>query len=90
MDSRIATTAALAAGTRTLDTNALAQIGAWSGGTGQGLVPVQNNFWDQYTGNQLIVVAPNEGLIIANLTAMGASGVVRLYANVEFAIASAF
>ena len=90
MDARVATTAALTAGTRTLDTNALAQIGAWSGGAGQGLVPVQNNLWDQYTGDQLIVLAPNEGLVIANLTAMGAAGVIRLYVNVEFAIAAAF
>jgi hypothetical protein len=36
------------------------------------------------------VVAPNEGLVIANLTAMGAAGVVRLYVNVEAAITSAF
>jgi hypothetical protein len=90
MDARLATTAALTAGTRTLDTNALAQIGAWSGGAGQGLVPVQNNLWDQYTGDQLIVLAPNEGLVIANLTAMGAAGVVRLYVNIEFAVAGAF
>jgi hypothetical protein len=90
MDARIATTAALTAGTRTLDTNALAQIGAWSGGAGQGIVPVQNNLWDQYTGDQLIVLAPNEGLVIANLTAMGAAGVIRLYVNVEFAISGAF
>jgi hypothetical protein len=90
MDARIATTAALTAGTRTLDTNALAQIGAWSGGAGQGLVPVQNNLWDQYTGDQLVVLAPNEGLVIANLTAMGAAGVIRLYVNVEFAVAVAF
>ena len=34
-----------------------------------GLVPVQNNLWDQYTGDQLIVLAPNEGLVITNLTA---------------------
>jgi hypothetical protein len=90
IDARISTTAALTVGTRTLDTNALAQIGAWSGGAGQGLVPVQNNLWDQYTGDQLIVLAPNEGLVIANLTAMSAAGVVRLYVNVEFALAGAF
>jgi hypothetical protein len=90
MDARIATTAALTAGTRTLDTNALAQIGAWSGGADQGLVPVQNNLWDQYAGDQLIVLAPNEGLVITNLMAMGAAGVVRVYVNVEFAIATSF
>ncbi|MBN8995219.1 MAG: hypothetical protein J0H94_08330 [Rhizobiales bacterium] len=90
LDARIAAAAALTAGTRTLDTNALAQLGAWSGGAGQGIVPVQNNLWDQYTGDQLIVLAPNEGLVIANLTTMGAAGVARLYINVEFAIASAF
>jgi len=90
MDARIAAAAALTAGTRTLDTNALAQIGAWSGGAGQGIVPVQNNLWDQYTGDQLVVLAPNEGLIIANLTAMGAAGVVRLYVNVELAITNSF
>ena len=87
---RIAAAAALTAGTRTLDVNAPAQIGAWSGGAGQGLVPVQNNLWDQYTGDQLIVLAPNEGLVIANLTAIGAAGVIRLYVNVEFAVAASF
>ena len=29
-------------------------------------------------------------LVITNLTAMGAAGVVRLYVNVEFSIATAF
>jgi len=90
IDARIAAAAALTTGTRTIDTNALAQLGAWSGGAGQGLVPVPNNLWDQYTGDQLIVLAPNEGLVITNLTAMGAAGVVRLYVNIEFAIAAAF
>jgi hypothetical protein len=36
------------------------------------------------------VLAANEGLVITNLTAMGAAGVVGLYANVEFAVAAAF
>jgi hypothetical protein len=53
-------------------------------------VPVQNNLWDQCTGDQPIVLAPNEGLVIATLTAMGAAGVVRLYVNIEFAIAAGF
>lgn len=35
-------------------------------------------------------LAPNEGLVIANLTAMGAAGVVRLNVNMEFAVAGAF
>ncbi len=56
----------------------------------KGIVPVQNNLWDQYTGDQFIVLAPNEGLAIANLTAMGSAGVVRFYFNIEFATASAF
>jgi hypothetical protein len=43
---------------------------------------------DRYTGDQLIGLAPNEGVVIANLTAMGAAGIVRLYVNVEFAIAT--
>lgn len=34
--------------------------------------------------------APNEGLVIGNLTAMGAVGMVRLYVNIEFAITSSF
>jgi hypothetical protein len=51
-------------------------------GTGPGLVPVQNNLWDQYTGDQLIALAPNEAVVITNLTAMGAA-VIRPHVNIE-------
>lgn len=54
------------------------------------IVPVRNNLWDQYTGRRLIVLAPNAGLVIANLTATGAARVVRLYVNMELAAAVSF
>jgi hypothetical protein len=36
------------------------------------------------------VLAPNEGLVIANVTTIGAADVVRLYVHIEFAIAGSF
>ena len=34
---------------------------------------MQNSLWDYYAGDQPIVPEPTEGLVITNLTAMGAA-----------------
>jgi hypothetical protein len=90
LDCRVATTAALGAGTRTLDANMLAMQSGWSGAAGATIVPALNNLLSHDTGDYPIVLAQNEGLVISNLTAMGAGGVGVVYIAMEFAEASAF
>lgn len=85
LDMRISTTGALTAGTKTLDTNHLAQIGQWSGAAGAALTPAPNNLISHATGDYPVVLATNEGINVMNLTAMGAAGVIRAYINIEFA-----
>ncbi len=90
LDCRVATTAALTAGTRTLDANNLAVMAGWSGGAGVTIAPALNNLLSHDTGDYPLVLAQNEGLVIANLTAMGAAGVGVATVAIEFAEASAF
>ncbi len=90
LDCRISTTAALGAGTRTVDANSLAMQAGWSGAAGVSIAPALNNLLAHDTGDYPIVLAQNEGLLIANLTAMGAAGVGVAYVALEFAEASAF
>jgi hypothetical protein len=90
LDCRIATTAALTAGTRTVDANALGVQAGWSGAAGTSVVPALNNLLSHDTGDYPLVLAQNEGLLITNLTAMGAGGVGVATVAIEFAEASAF
>ena len=88
LDCRISTTAALTAGTRTLDTVALGIAGGSS--TGVGTSMPMTTLVQHDAGDYPIVLANNEGLVIANNIAMGAAGVVNLYINIEFAEATAY
>lgn len=90
LDVRIAAAAALTAGTRTLDANPLAQLGGFCGAVGQGIPTTPNNMIQHDTGDYPLILAPNEGLVLAVLTTMGAAGVGRLYVNMEFAEVTAF
>jgi hypothetical protein len=90
IDCRVATTAALTAGARIVDANALGLQAGWSGGAGTTVTPALNNLLSHDTGDYPLVLAQNEGLLIANLTAMGAGGVGVATVAVEFAEASAF
>lgn len=90
VDVRIATTAALTAGTKSLDANHLAQQAAWAGAVGTVLAPSQNNLLSHDTGDYPLVLAQNEGFNIQNITLMGAAGVGIAYVNTEFAEASAY
>ena len=85
IDCRIATTAALTAGTKTLDTNTIGQTGGWSTGTANVIAPTLNNLFQHDPSDYPLVLATNEGINIQVLTAMGAAGVGRFYANIEFA-----
>jgi hypothetical protein len=90
LDCRIATTAALGGGTRTLDANSIGIQAGWSGAAGTTIAPALNNLLSHDTGDYPIVLAQNEGLVIANLTAMGAGGAGLATVTMEFAEASAF
>ena len=90
LDCRISTTAALGAGTRVLDANAIGVQAGWSGAAGVTIVPALSNLLSHDTGDYPVVLAQNEGLIISNLTAMGAAGVGIATVAIEFAEASTF
>jgi hypothetical protein len=86
-DMRIASTAALTAGTRTLDTNAFAVTNGWAGSTllTTGVVPLQQVELYQNGGNEYpIILANNEGIVITNAVAMGATGVMTVAVNIEW------
>jgi hypothetical protein len=90
LDCRVATTAALTAGTRTVDANTLTVQAGWSGAAGVTIAPALSNLLAHDTGDYPIVLAQNEGLVITNLTALGAGGVGVATVAIEFAEASAF
>lgn len=85
VDMRIATTAALTAGTKTLDTNTVGIVGGWVPAAGTIVNTAQDNLLSHAAGDHPIVLAQNEGINIQNLTLMGAAGVGTLYVNIEFA-----
>ena len=88
LDCRISSTAALTAGTRTLDTVALAATygSSTAVGTSMPVTPLLSND----AGDYPVVLAQNEGLVVTNLIAMGAAGVINLSVNIEFAEATSF
>lgn len=87
-DVRISSTAALAAGTRTLETVGMGVAGGTSNAVGTSLAP--QPLLEQDTGDYPLVLAQNEGLIISNLIAMGAAGVIQLHVNLEMAEVTSF
>lgn len=84
-ESRIATTAALGAGTKTLDANHLGLMGAWAGGVGTLITSSRDNLYQHNPGDHPIILVQNEGMNILNLTAMGAAGVGVAFVNLEVA-----
>ncbi len=90
LDCRIATTAALTAGTRTLDVNNLALVIGWAAAAGTTIAPGLNNLLSHDTGDYPLILAQNEGFVVASQTAMGAGGVGVAAIAMEFAEASAF
>jgi hypothetical protein len=91
-DARVATTAALGAGTVTLDTTPFASTSGWSGGVGATIAGADVVMYDarsQYDQNGLelqdpIVFGQNEGLVLTNAVLMGATGVGRWQFSVEW------
>ena len=78
----IANTGANTAGTRTLDTQALGFTAGSSTALGTSLTP--QAIFQHSAGDYPIIFANNEGFIINNVIAMGATGVINLYVNVEW------
>lgn len=87
-DIRIAATAALAAGTRTLETVSMSIAGGTSNAVGASM-PITDLF-ENDAGDHPLVLAQNEGFIVTNLIAMGAAGVIQLHVGVEYMEASAY
>lgn len=87
-DMRIGSTGAITAGTRTLDAQAAAVTAYWGAGAGSnnsGAGPAGGNMlYDFHNNVSPIVLANNEGLVIQNVTVMGAAGVIKLIVNVEW------
>lgn len=92
VDCRISTTAALSAGTKTLDTNDLASVGGWAAAATAGVIiaPSLANLLSHDEGDYPLVLNQNEGFNIMNLIALGAGGAGTLYVNMEVAEAAAF
>ena len=78
----IATTGANTAGTRTLDTQAMAFTAGSSTAVGTSLTTLP--IWQHQSGDYPLILAANEGFIINNVQTMGAAGVINLVVNVEW------
>lgn len=78
----IANTAANAAVTRTLDSQAIGFVQGAS--TAIGTVLTSQPIFQHQPGDYPIILANNEGFIINNVTTMGAVGVINLTVNVEW------
>lgn len=79
---RLAQTAEITAGTRTLDANPVGIVGGWSGAAGT-TIPMTTIF-DATSGKLPIVIGNQEGIVIRSSTAFGASGVGYFYFSMEF------
>ena len=84
---RIATTAGLTAGVRTLDTSPLSIVGGFSAAAGLGaaIPTTTNSLFSHDTGDHPLILGQNEGIVVAPFTTMGAGGAVFVYVNIEFA-----
>jgi hypothetical protein len=78
----IANTGANTAGTRTLDTQAIAFTQGSS--TAVATTMLNNPIFQHQPGDYPIIFAANEGFIINNVQLMGAAGVINLTVNVEW------
>jgi hypothetical protein len=83
---RICTTAAITAGTRTLDTFQHRVLGGFVLATTAGvtIAPAVDNLWGHSAENYPLVLAQNEGIVIECLVTMGAAGVGTFFVNCDF------
>jgi hypothetical protein len=83
-DARIATTGALTAGTRTLDTQALGQAYFFAPTTTAGTHLTNTELISYDISDYPLVLQNNEGFVITNQILMGAAGVGTMTVNVEW------
>ena len=86
-DMRISTTAALTVGTRTLDSAAFGVTNGWAGTTllTTGTQPLQQvTLYEEFPGDTPLILQSNEGIVINNLVALGAAGVMSVAINIEW------
>lgn len=81
LTGRIADTGALTAGTHTLDTNPIARGSVWCSAVGVSLGPRFYDFTAMEPGGLILV--ENEGIVIRNTIAMGASGVGKWHFTID-------
>ena len=85
VQGRVSATVVVSGGTLTADANSIGRAAGGSTGLGTGLPPAQDNLISEMCGDMPVVLAANEGIIINNVTLMGAAGVVKVYINLEYA-----
>lgn len=83
-DARIATTAALGAGTKTLDAQALG-IAAFAGSAAGSVGTPTDLIFTAANGEHPLVLAANEGFNLRIITTQGAAGAVKYYVRVNWA-----
>lgn len=84
-DLRVATTAALTAGTRTLDGVGFANCTIYTQNTAGGGDTMQSVYAVEAAGAHPVTLTTNEGIIVRVPTAQGASGVVKYYVAITWA-----
>lgn len=87
-DVRMCTTAALTAGTRTLEAQPLMTACGTSSAVGTSMP--MSLLLSHDTGDYPLIIAQNEGFTITNGLAMGAAGVINLIVAMEYAEVTAF
>jgi hypothetical protein len=84
-DLRVATTAGLTAGTRTLDGVGFANCTIYTQNTAGGGDTMQSVYACEAAGMHPVTLTTNEGLIVRVPTAQGASGVIKYYIALTWA-----
>lgn len=89
-DIRVAQTGALTLGTRTLDASPISYQAVHIAAVGSSIQPSLNNLLQFDSGDNPLIVANNEGIVVANNLLMGAGGAGVVYLNFEFAEVATF
>jgi hypothetical protein len=88
VEAIMATTAALTAGTATVDPQPIGVVGAWVAAVGTAIASTP--IFSHDTGDYPLLLAASEGIRVTMLQTMGAAGVGVLYLNAEFAEVTAY
>lgn len=78
----MANTGVISGATNTLDTQQMGYVAGSSTAIGTSLVPTP--IFQHQTGDYPLIFAANEGFVVNNVLAMGATGVINLYISVEW------